>query len=105
MRDSFRGYDAWKLASPDDEREANERRYRREEGRDIDAENELAKERRELAKEAEQAMEAAEWDALGATDLITEEDMGRCPTCKAEKYLRCYCINPECTDNILKGAK
>lgn len=68
------GYDAWKLASPDDEREAAERRYRREESRDIDAENELAEERRQLAAEAEEAMEAAEWDELGATDLIGPDE-------------------------------
>lgn len=56
-------YDAWKLASPDDEREAAERRR--------------------LAREAEEAMEDAEWDALGETDLLSAEelkDLARKPT-------------------------
>lgn len=59
----MRGYDAWKLASPDDEREAAERRR--------------------LAREAEEAMESAEWDALGATDLLSADelaDLSRRPT-------------------------
>lgn len=56
-------YDNWKLASPYDE--AEDRRRRREKS------------------EAEEAMEAEEWKDLGATDLLSAEelaDFARMPT-------------------------
>lgn len=55
-------YDDWKLMSPYDEREDRERERNR---------------RRELNRQAEEAEDAAEWDALGATQIIDEHELSR----------------------------
>lgn len=75
--DPFRNYDSWKLRSPDDEAEDRERELEREQDLEdsADERNEERAERRRMAAEAEDIFDATEWDELGATDIIHEDEL------------------------------